>query len=184
MAYDQGPIDSSTGGCGSFEQTPRQWGVGVIKEEYMRDLKLGLAVFTSAVALTAGPAWAQGGAGGGGGGGSVTPATPCASITSFGNSTGYYSVFAAIWTSFSVQNPCGGAVSWQMTYTNDNTGNVDFWRSGSFTGSGTGATIDEDWAAFSTPYTVTLTVSDNQGRLLDSHTALVTTKPMKDTAAG
>jgi hypothetical protein len=44
-------------------------------------------------------------------------------------------------------------------------------------------TIDEDWAAFSTPYTVTLTVTDpGTGAVLASQSALVTTKVPKSGA--
>jgi hypothetical protein len=122
--------------------------------------------------------------GGSGAGGTTTVASgPCAHITSFGNSTGYYSVFAAIWTSYSISGTCSGPVSWTMTYT-DNTGAVAMYRSGSFTGSGTGGTIDEDWAAFSTPYTVALTVTDSAGHVLDSRSAVVTTPAAKDSSAG
>lgn len=150
----------------------------------MRNIRFGLALAASALVL-APAAWAQGGTGGGGGGGgSTTPASACPQITGFGNSTGYYSIWAAIWTSYSIQNPCGGAANWQMTYTNNATGAVDFWRTGSFTGSGTGGTVDEDWAAFSTAYTVTFTVTDGQGHVLDSRTALVTTRAPKDAATG
>jgi hypothetical protein len=122
---------------------------------------------------------------GGSGGGSTTTATgPCAHITSFGNATGYYSVFAAIWTSYSISGTCTGPVNWTMTYTNEMTGSVERSRSGSFTGSGTGGTIDEDWAAFSTPYDVSLIVTDSAGRMLDSRGAVATTPAPKDGSAG
>src|SRR5947209_2224645 len=102
-------------------------------------------------------------AGGSGGGGATstttTPSGSCAKIASFSNSTGYYSVWAAIWTPFSISSSCSVPVNWQMTYTNGNTGVVDFSRSSSTAYMSSG-TIDEDWAAFSTPYTVTLTVTD------------------------
>jgi hypothetical protein len=123
------------------------------------------------------------GGGGTGGGGSTTPApapTSCATITSFSNSTGYYSVWAAIWTPFSFTSSCGFAVTFTMNYLNGNTGLVDFSRSSAFMTSGT---IDEDWAAFSTPYTVTLTLTDPSGNVLDSRSALVTTKAGKTPGA-
>jgi hypothetical protein len=43
-------------------------------------------------------------------------------------------------------------------------------------------TIDEDWAAFSTPYTVTLNVTDASGATLVSRSAIVTTKAPKSGA--
>jgi hypothetical protein len=148
------------------------------------------------VALSGGTAFASGGinsggvnsgGGGGGGGGSTTTTAPpvsssCAQITTFSNSTGYYSVWAAIWTPFSISNSCAGPVNWQMTYTNGNTGAVDFARSSSTAYMPSG-TIDEDWAAFSTPYTVTLSVTDASGTVLDSRSALVTTKAPKTPGA-
>ena len=145
---------------------------------------------SSAAALTASAPSLQFGAGGGGGGtgggvtggggagggGSTTPAAPastsCAQITSFSNSTGYYSVWAAIWTPFSFTSSCGFAVTFTMNYLNGNTGAVDFSRSSAFM---TNGTIDEDWAAFSTPYTVTLRVTDNSGNVLTSRSTSATT---------
>ena len=44
-------------------------------------------------------------------------------------------------------------------------------------------TIDEDWAAFSTDYTVTLQVTDAAGTLIDTRSAIVTTKPGKTPGA-
>lgn len=138
----------------------------------------GTAFASGGVAGGGGGGGAGGGSGGAGGGGApttVAPPSTCARIASFSNSTGYYSVWAAIWTPFSVSDSCGYAVDWQMTYTNGTTGLVDFIRGGS-TAYASGGTIDEDWAAFSTPYTVTLTVTDPSGTVLDSRSALVTTK--------
>jgi hypothetical protein len=127
-----------------------------------------------------------GGGGGGGGGTTTTPApapTSCAKISSFSNSNGYYSVWAAIWTPFSIQSSCSTPVNWSMTYTNGDTGAVDFARSSSTAYMSSG-TIDEDWAAFSTPYTVALTVTDpNTGAVLASQSALVTTKVPKTPGA-
>jgi len=125
----------------------------------------------------------SGGGGGGGGGTTTTTVTPssCVQITNFANSTGYYSVFAAIWTQFSISDTCGYPLNWQMSYTNGITGNVDFAR-GSSTQYMPSGTIDEDWAAFSTPYTVTLNVTDASGATVASQSALVTTKAPKSGA--
>src|SRR5438105_4145425 len=86
------------------------------------------------MALGSGPVWASGGldsggsggSGGGGGGGTTTVTTApapssCAQFSSFSNTTGYYAVWAAIWTSFSIANSCGSPVNWQVTFTNGNT---------------------------------------------------------------
>ena len=166
----------------------------------MRVRKLmAMAGLVGALMLSGGSAFASGGinsggvnsgggtggggtSGGGGGTTTTTAPTTCAPITSFSNSTGYYSVWAAIWTSFSISDSCGVPVNWSMTYTNGNTGAVDFARSSS-TQYMTSGTIDEDWAAFSTPYTVALTVYDNSGNVLDSRSAIVTTKAPKSAGA-
>ena len=143
------------------------------------------AAMVAALSLTGGAAFASGGvnsggvnSGGGGGGGGTTTSTTCGQITTFSNSTGYYSVWAAIWTQFAVSSSCVTPANWQMTYTNGTTGAVDFARS-STTAYMPSGTIDEDWAAFSTTYTVTLTVTDSNGIVLDSRSALVTTKAPK-----
>ena len=161
----------------------------------MQGLKRGAVALCAVSALAFAPtALASGGldsggsgGGGGGGGGTTTTTTTttpssCAKIASFSNSNGYYSVWAAIWTSFSITNSCSTAVNWSMTYTNGNTGAVDFARSSSTAYMPSG-TIDEDWAAFSTPYTVTLTVTDPYtGAVLASQSAVVTTKVPKSGA--
>lgn len=119
---------------------------------------------------------------GGGGGGSTISSGTCANITSFSNTTGYYSVFAAVWTPFAVSSSCNGQIEWTMTYTNMLTGAVDFTNLGLMYIGNSGLTVDEDWAAFSTPYTVSLRLTDYAtGALLDSRTALVTTKAPKST---
>ncbi len=158
---------------------------------------LAAAAIASVCAVSGGAAFASGGvnsggvnSGGGGTGGSggggtpttVVPSGTCAQITSFSNSTGYYSVWAAIWTPFSISSSCTSPANWTMTYTNGTTGLVDFARS-STTAYMPSGTIDEDWAAFSTAYTVTLTVTDSSGALLDSRTAIVTTKAPKQPGA-
>jgi hypothetical protein len=64
-----------------------------------------------------------------------------------------------------------------MDYANQLTGNVDFSEGGSvLRGSGSGL-VDEDWAAFSTPYTVQLRVEDNSGAVLTSRSTSATTDP-------
>src|SRR5947209_5628947 len=159
----------------------------------MQGLKRGAVALCAVAALAFAPAALasggldSGGSGGGGGGGgtatttttTTTSSSSCAKISAFSNSTGYYSIWAAIWTSYGISSTCSGQVNWQMTYLNGNTGAVDFSRSGYFYGSGTSATVDEDWAAFSTPYTVTLTVTDSAGNVLATQSAVVTTKSPK-----
>lgn len=167
---------------------------------YHRQLRrFGVAVLPTLAALSVlgtGAAFASGGTNSGGvnsgginsgGGGTPTGTAPtppkaCASISTFTNTTGYYSVWAAIWTPFSITNGCPAPVNWQMTYTNGTTGAVDFARSSSTQYMSNG-TIDEDWAAFSTPYTVTLTVADAAGTVYDTRSAVVTTRGPKTPGA-
>ncbi len=121
-----------------------------------------------------------GATGGGGGGGGKTVATgPCATIATFSSSVGYYAIWAAIWTQFSVTNNCKHAVAWDMKFTNGTTGEVDYSATQS-TAVMPAGTIDEDWAAFSTDYTVTITVTDPAtGVVLGSKSALVSTGASK-----
>jgi len=163
----------------------------------MLNLRRGAAALSIAAMLALAPsALASGGVnsggvnsggvntGGGGGGGTTTSPAPasCAAITSFSNSDGYYSVWAAIWTKFSISTSCGPA-NWSMTYTNGTTGLVDL-TVGTSTAYEPSGTVDEDWAAFSTPYTVTLTVTNPYtGAVLASQSAVVTTKVPKTPGA-
>jgi hypothetical protein len=162
----------------------------------MPNIKRRIGIAASLVTLmAAAPALAQGGAaagggggGGGGAGGGGAPAPPpvatsCARITAFSNTTGYYSVWAAIWSKYGIANSCGGAVSWEMTYMNGTTGLVDFVRSGTTYYPTASGTVDEDWAAVATPYTVTLSVRDASGAVLDSQSAVITTKTGKNAIA-
>lgn len=68
-----------------------------------------------------------------------------------------------------------------MTYLNGNTGLIDFQRGSTLMLSGV---IDEDWAAFSTPYTVTMRLADPNGTVLDSRSAVITTKVPKSLTGG
>lgn len=122
-----------------------------------------------------------GGGGGGGGGGSVTPPPtgPCATVT-VKNTTGYYKIWAAIWSQYSLANNCGVGVNVRFTYFNTLTNQVDF-TAGAFAGSGT---IDEDWAAFSTPYVVTVEITDVYGNLVSSQSETVTTPKPKGGTSG
>ena len=145
---------------------------------------VSLATFAPAAVASGGVNSGGVNSGGGGGGGTsptTAPApTSCATITSFSNSTGYYSVWAAIWTSFSFTNSCGAAVTMNMSYLNGTTGVIDFARTSSTM---TNGTIDEDWAAFSVPYTVTMTLTDSSGAVLATRSAVVTTKAEKTAGA-
>ena len=116
-------------------------------------------------------------------GGQSTPIAPkvsssCASIPTFRNTTGYYSIYAAIWTDFAITNNCGVPLTWEMRYTNP-LGVVEFSR-GSSTLYMSFGTIDDDWAKFSTSYLVTLKVTNPGGVEVARSTTLVLTKAAKD----
>lgn len=157
----------------------------------------GLAASVLALACAAAPALAQGpsgsgggtggGAGGGGGGGGTVTTPPatgsCAQITGFTNPDGYYSVWAAIWTHYSVASTCNRTIFWTLTYTNGTTGAVDFETYGSIFAPTASGIIDEDWAALSTNYTVAFTVTDQDGSVLAAQSAAVTTKAGKSPGA-
>jgi hypothetical protein len=162
----------------------------------MRDLRRNIGLAASVLALAcAAPALAQGpsggggggGGGAGGGGGTTTPppsSGSCATITGFTNPTGYYSVWAAVWTHYAVANACNRTLTWTLTYTNGTTGAVDFARYGSVFSTTASGIVDEDWAALSTTYTVTLAVTDTDGSVLASQSAEVITKPPKSATGG
>jgi hypothetical protein len=151
----------------------------------------GIATSVLALACAAAPALAQGpsgsgGSGGGGGGGTVAPppaSGKCAQITGFSNPTGYYSVWAAIWTQYSVSSTCNRTIFWTLTYTNGTTGAVDLSTYGSIFAPTASGIVDEDWAALSTSYTVTFTVSDQDGGVLATQSAVVATKAGKSPGA-
>lgn len=128
---------------------------------------------------------AQGGSGGGSTPVTTAPVLPiastCAVITGFSNTTGYYSIWSAIWTKFSIANSCNTPLNWEMTFTNNNTGLVEFSRATS-TIYMTSGVIDYDWGQFSTPYTVKLTLTDANGSVVTSQSGLIISK--KDKSLG
>ncbi len=76
--------------------------------------------------------------------------------------------------------PTGGPGNWLLTYRNDNTGLIDFRQTGAYlqTNSSFTNVVDDDFGPFSTPYTVTLTVTDARGAQT-SQSATVTTRASK-----
>lgn len=146
---------------------------------------VAVALMATAMTAVGGAAYASGGVSGGGGtgsggggsagGGSATSIASCATIGSLSSTTGYFESWAAIWTPFSITNKCATPVNWQMTYVNNTTGVLEFEEDGS-TSTAASGTVDEDWAAFSTTYTVTMTVTDATGAVLATRTSLATTK--------
>jgi hypothetical protein len=99
--------------------------------------------------------------------------------------TGYYKQWAATWAAFSLA-PCslGATGLWDIQYHNDNTGQIDFERSGYYTLASTGFsyTLDDDFGPFDTTYTVTLTVTDANG-VQTSRSSTITTRSPKQGVA-
>src|SRR4051812_25685985 len=138
--------------------------------------------------LAAAPAaFASGGGGGGGGGANsggvnkggvkdttATPPVPCATIVSLSAPVGYYSVYAALWNTYTIRSCANGG---NQTYTvrvrniNDATGVADWDVTSSYAltgGQNSGTVLDNDFAPFDTTYTVEVDVSDSAGNLLGS----------------
>ena len=114
-----------------------------------------------------------GGTGGGGTGGGGT--TACAPIQSLKVVPGYYKgAVAAIWTSFSLQQCNGAYYIAKITATNLDTGLVTYVNSSYLMS----ATIDYDFAPFSTNFRIDFTVVDRStGALLDSRSVITATPP-------
>jgi hypothetical protein len=115
------------------------------------------------------------------GGGKTTSTATCTPISSWGVTTGYFKQWAATWASFTLA-PCtvGATGTWDIQFHNDNTGQIDFERSGFYTVLSTGysETLDHDFGPFDTTYTVTLTLTDSSG-VQTTRSSTITTKSPK-----
>lgn len=112
----------------------------------------------------------------------ATTAAPCAALTSVSATVGYYLTNAALWNNFTVQSCSTGSesVSVQVQDLNTLTGAVDYDVTWSITLSPAqnyGMVLDNDFAAFSAPYTVTYTVRDSSGNVLATANGAATTGP-------
>jgi len=125
-------------------------------------------------AIASGSTGGGGGTGGGGTGGGGTT-TACAPIQSLKVVPGYYKgVVAAIWTSFSLQQCNGAYYIAEITATDLDTGLVTYVNSSYLMS----ATIDYDFAPFSTNFRIDFTVIDRStGAVLDSRSVLTATPP-------
>lgn len=140
-----------------------------------------MALSAAALLASAPAAFASGG-GGRGGGGVVVPvpaSSSCARITSFSDTTAYnWALLSRVDTSYAMASACPGAVTADVTYTNQLTGAVDFERSAPWPAGTTSviSTFVHAPAPFSTPYTVTLSLYDSSFNVLASRSASITTK--------
>lgn len=114
----------------------------------------------------------------------TTPTTPapCAALGNVSAPVGYYSVWAAIWNTFTVRS-CSTAtesVNVEVTETNVATGLVDYDMVvpiGLAAAQNTSMVLDNDFAPFNTTYTITMTVTDTSANVLATALVSATTPP-------
>ena len=114
--------------------------------------------------------------------GNTLSAGPCATIGNLTAPVGYYSVYAAIWNTFSVKSCSANteSVNVEITETNQATGLVDFdyvYPLSLVSTQNLSTVIDNDFAPFNTTYTVTVTASDLSGAVLGTASVVTTTPP-------
>jgi uncharacterized repeat protein (TIGR01451 family) len=107
-------------------------------------------------------------------------AAPCAALTSVTAPVGYYLIYAAIWNTFTVQSCSSSAeaVSVQIQELNTITGAIDYdvtWFVTLTPSQNFSMVLDNDFAAYSTPYTITYTVRDSSGNVLSTRSTSATT---------
>jgi uncharacterized repeat protein (TIGR01451 family) len=107
-------------------------------------------------------------------------ASRCAVLTNVSAPVGYYSVWAAIWNTLTVQSCSLGseAVNIEVTETNVATGLVDYsvvWPVTLTAGQNLGMVLDNDFAPFNTTYTIAYTVRDSTGAVLTTAATTATT---------
>ncbi len=110
----------------------------------------------------------------------VATDVPCAVLTSVSAPVGYYSSFAAVWNTFTVQS-CSTAVETitvDIVETDVADGSVDYAQTYATSlnpSQNLGVVLDNDFAPFDTTYDITYTVKDGQGTLLGTATVRATT---------
>jgi len=110
------------------------------------------------------------------------PATPCAVLGNLSAPVGYYSVYAAVWNTFTLRS-CSSStqtINVEVTETNQATGLIDYdvvWPITLLGGANASTVLDNDFAPFNTAYTVGFTATDTSGNLLATGTVLATTPP-------
>lgn len=128
----------------------------------------------------------SGGVNSGGGGSSA----PCATFASASATVGYYSAWAALWNNFTIKScaTSGGPQTYILRIRDiDTTGaaaTYDISLSYSLSpGANAGGVLDNDFAAFSTPYDVEYSISAADGTVLATWSTLATT-PAPKTGGG
>jgi hypothetical protein len=111
-------------------------------------------------------------------------AAPCAVLTSVTAPVGYYLTFAAIWNTYTLQSCSSSSetVSVQVQELNTLTGAIDYdvtWYVTLTPSQNFSMVLDNDFAAYSTPYHISFTVRDASGNVLNSAATTANTPPMK-----
>jgi hypothetical protein len=115
----------------------------------------------------------------------VVPAAPvpCAGLGGLAAPTGYYSVWAAIWNTFTVRScsTSSETLNVEVTETNTATGLVDYdviVPMALISGQNISMVLDNDFAPFNTTYTVAMTVTESTtGTVLATGSIGATTPP-------
>lgn len=111
-----------------------------------------------------------------------TSPVPCATLAGVSAPVGYYLTWAAIWNTFSVKS-CSSAteiVNVHVTETNAATGLNDYdvtYATTLTSGQNLSQVLDNDFAPFTTTYTVSFTVTDTSGNVLATASVPCTTPP-------
>lgn len=109
-------------------------------------------------------------------------ATPCAVMANLSAPVGYYLTWAAIWNTFTVRS-CSTStetVTVEVIETNAATGLNDYdviMPVSLLAGQSSSMVLDNDFAPFSTTYTVTMSAFDGSGVLLSTGSVIATTPP-------
>lgn len=108
---------------------------------------------------------------------------PCAVLANLSAPVGYYLTWAAIWNTFSLKSCSANVqtVNVEVTETNQATGLVDYdivYPLSVLSGQNLQMVLDNDYAPFSTTYTIGFTATDStSGNLLATGSVVATTPP-------
>lgn len=114
--------------------------------------------------------------------GTGTTAAPCAALGNLSAPVGYYLTWAAIWNTFTARS-CSTStesITVEVTETNAATGLVDYdvvYPITLLAAQNASMVLDNDFAPFSTTYTVGFTARDAAGNVLSTGSVLATTPP-------
>lgn len=113
---------------------------------------------------------------------SDVPPVPCATFVSVSAPVGYYSTWAAVWNTFTVQSCSNGTLNYtvEVVETDSADGSVDYDVIYPLTlagGANQGLVLDNDFAPFNTTYDITYTLRDSNNNVLATSSTRATTPP-------